>query len=397
MRNRVGLTSLVIFVLALSFFLLGIAKPPAYVLDESLHVVRARAILNATADANPDHPPLAKMLMALGMTLAGENSFGWRMPGAVFGALTLVAVFLWTQLLTGNYQVALIATGLTLLNNFLFVMARVAMLDVFYFAFVMWALVAFTAALTIDASLAGRRALVVLSGVFFGFGEACKWSAVVTLAAVILVSGILYVRSTHHLRQIGVLTLTVSFLFLPVLVYGLSFWPWFHRYQRPFTLADVLSVNLYMWRYHVAAAGNPAIDSRWYTWIFRIGPERGLSYLVGNYVVIWGGFLALLSCAWKFCRSLSLPEGLVTLLYGANLLQWVIIPQHRTVYYYYYPCAMFLTVALAIVLGGMQDRRILGVRPVVIVFVAAAVLFVYCYPRMAALEAPYDCALGCWN
>jgi hypothetical protein len=76
---------------------------------------------------------------------------------------------------------------------------------------------------------------------------------------------------------------------------------------------------------------------------------------MGNFVVVWGGLLALLICAWRFCRSLALPEGLVTMFYAVNLLQRVVIPQQRTVYYHYYPSAMFLGVAIAIAIS--RSRR----------------------------------------
>ncbi|MGB7437410.1 MAG: phospholipid carrier-dependent glycosyltransferase [Candidatus Acidiferrum sp.] len=396
MWKRVGLTSVAMFVLCLCFLLLGLGRPKGYVLDESVYVVEARALLHRTADS-PTHPPLAKMLITAGMELAGNNPFGWRVAGAVSGALTLVAVFLWTYLLLGDYQIALIAAGLTMLNNFLYVMSRVAMLDVFYFMFLMWAVVAFTAALKLEMSVERRRALMLACGVLFGLSGACKWNAVVMLGAVGLVSVILYLRGTQHVREIGLGTLAIALVVLPPVVYWLIFWPFCYWIHRPFTLAEVVAMNKDMWVYHVTVPGNPSVNSRWYSWIFRWKPERAQRYLVGNFVVIWGGFLALLNCGWRFWKLRTLPEGLVVLFYAVNLLQWVIIPQHRTVYYYYYPCAMFLCVAFAMVLGRMGDRRVLGLRPLVIVFLAAAVVFLYCYPRMAALEAPYDCALGCWN
>src|SRR5439155_10955600 len=36
-------------------------------------------------------------------------------------------------------------------------------------------------------------------------------------------------------------------------------------------------------------------------------------------------------------------------------------------------------------------ERVLGIRPAFILVVAAAVIFVVCYPRMAHLDAPWDC------
>jgi len=56
---------------------------------------------------------------------------------------------------------------------------------------------------------------------------------------------------------------------------------------------------------------------------------------------------------------------------------------------------MFLGVAIALVLNQMAPR-IFGVRVGLILLLAAATMFLWCYPRMAHLEPPWDCALGCW-
>lgn len=382
--------------LSLALFLVGIGRESHFVFDEYYYVSGARSLLNGAHDLNPEHPPLAKLMIAGGMKLVGDNPLGWRLAGTICGSLTLVAIFFWTYLLLGDYGLALTAACLTLFNNFLFVMSRVAMLDVFYFAFVMWGVLAFTAALLLPLSMWRRRALVLASGILFGVAGACKWNAVVTLVAVALVAVLLYVRNTRHLREIGAPALTFSLVFTPIATYVLAYWPLCHRFHQPFTVAQLIAMNSFIWRYHVNCPGNPALNSRWYNWLLRSTPERGLSYLMGNFVVVWGGLLALLICAWRFCRSLALAEGLVILFYALNLLQWTVIPQQRTVYYYYYPPAMFLGVAIAIALSRARTQRIFGVRLTLIILVAATVFFMYCYPRMTNLEAPFDCMFGCW-
>jgi hypothetical protein len=68
------------------------------------------------------------------------------------------------------------------------------------------------------------------------------------------------------------------------------------------------------------------------------------------------------------------------------------------VYYYYYLPAMFPGVAIVTVLSRANGPRVFGIRVSVLILVAAAVFsFLYCYPRMMALEAPYDCMFGCWS
>jgi dolichyl-phosphate-mannose-protein mannosyltransferase len=397
MRRRVALTGFVIGIVGLAVLLAGIGNPSTYIFDEPMYVSGARSLLSGSQDLNPQHPPLAKFLIAAAMKFSGDTPFGWRLAGAILGALTLVAIFLWTYLLLDDYGLALTAAWLTLLNNLLFVMARVAMLDVFYFAFVIWAVLAFTAALMLEISLAWRRALLATSGLLFGLGAACKWNAVVTLAAVGLVAAILYIRKSRHMREVGLVTLGASLLFVPISVYVLAYWPLCYRFHRAFSVTELMEMNAFIWRYHVTCPGNPALDVPWYRWFFRTSPERGLSYLMGNFVVVWTGVAAIVVCAWRFLRSFALAEGLISLFYAANLLQWVIIPQKRLVYYYYFPPAMFLAVAIVIVLRRANSPRVFGVRVSLLLLAASAAFFIYCYPRMTGLQSPYDCMFGCWN
>jgi dolichyl-phosphate-mannose--protein O-mannosyl transferase len=349
------------------------------------------------------------LLIAAGIEAAGDNPVGWRAASAVCGALTLMAVFLWAHLLLRNYALALTAAGLTLFNNFLFVMSRVAMLDVFLEMFLIWGLVAFSAAFELDLTVAKRRILLCLAGVMWGLAGACKWSAVDTLAVAVAGSAALFwmanrsalnwdeciPRYGRNFQQIGILPIVLCLIVAPVIAYGLTFWPLCRSLHRPFGIRELIAMNLFMWRFQTTVQANRAISSAWYTWPFQTSPQRALSYLLGNFAVMWGGLLALAFCVWRFFKSLAPREGLVLILYVANLLQWAFTPHKGMYYYYYTPAAMFLGVAIALVLNQMPPR-IFGVRVGLIVLLAAATMFLWCYPRMAHLEPPWDCALGCW-
>ena len=393
-------SSVAIGVLSMCLLMAGLSRIPVPTYDEPSYVGGARAMLNRTGIdlVHPQgtdliHPPLAEYFIAAGMKVFGDNPVGWRVAGAAFGSLTLVAVYLWVWLLFRSQSAALTAAGLTLLNNFLFVMSRVAMLDVFYFAFVMFGVLAFTAAVLADVGVPKQRALMLVSGVMFGCGVACKWVAAPSLCAVILMAAIFYVRGGWQ-RSTGI-TIALSLVVAPVATYVLAYLPL--CYLRHGSLSSIAAMNAYIWKFHVACGGNAALDVKWYRWFFRTSPERGLFYLVGNPAVVWVGLLALVACAWNFVRTHAFAEGAIVLMYAVNLLQWVAIPQKSTCYYYYYPPAMFLGAAIATVLHRKNSPRLLGVRWSLLLFLAAAVVFVYCYPRMASLQAPYDCAFGCWS
>jgi dolichyl-phosphate-mannose-protein mannosyltransferase len=398
MTRRLTVAAMTMFGLSLALFLFRIGVPAGYVYDEGYYVPAAKALLNGSLDTAPQHPPFGKIMIAGGIKLFGPGPLGWRFASAVCGSLTLVAIFLWTYLLLGDLNHALLAATLTLFNNFLYVMARVAMLDVLYFCLVMLGVLAFTASVMWKVSLGTRRILLGAAGMLLGLATACKWNGLVFLGCIVLVCGYLLFYARDKMRELGLPLIAISLLLLPLLAYYLAFVAMATATHSSASLQAFLSANRFIWHWHRMAPGNPTLNVRWYRWFFRSSPERGLSYLMGNFVVVWTGVVALVLCLWRLCknRAGSIAELMVILLYAANVLQWLVIPQKSTCYYYYYPSAMLLGVAIAIALARSQVRAIKGIRISVVLVVASVVFFLYCYPRMAALQAPYDCALGCW-
>jgi dolichyl-phosphate-mannose-protein mannosyltransferase len=390
---------------SLSLFLWGIRTPSRPFYDEIQYISSAQALLVDGPNPNPEAPPLGKLLVAIGMALFGNNPLGWRIMSALFGASTLVGIFLWVRLMLRDHALALLAAVLTALNNFLFVMSRVAMMDIFLVTFIVWGLVGFTAVLEIgELSVSKRRLLLISSGAMFGAACACKWNGVDTLGIVILVGTVLWMsnRSTNDrikaygkcLQDAGLTWVLFSLLVVPIVTYGLTFWPLLHSLHHPFKISTLIEMNVFIWRFHRTGQFNRGIAVPWYMWPVQASPQRALSYLVGNWFIMWGGLLAVGYCTRRLL--VSLPETFVVLLFAGNLLQWAVTPQRCLYYYYYFPAAIFLGVAIAVALRHLPTR-VCGVRLALLCVVAASVVFVYCYPRMAHLESPFDCALGCWN
>lgn len=402
---RTVLTVATLCFCSLALFLWRLDDPPYFFYDESQYVIAANALLTGETNPNPEAPPMGKLLVALSIRTFGDNPWGWRTIGAVFGSLTLGGVFLWARLLIEDYALALTAGLLTFLNNFLYVMSRVAMMDIFLVAFLMWGLVAFTAAVDLKkVNLLQRRLLLAASGISLGFACACKWNGIDTLGIVFLASIFLYSRgqrfsdermrrSASVLRQIGFPAIIITLVLLPILAYALSFWPLCRSLHQPFNVSDLVSMNVFIWRFHRAVPGNPLIAAGWYSWLLQVSPQRALSYLVGNWAVMWGGLLACIVCLRKFGKSF--PHTLLISLFVGNLLQWAVTPQKLLYYYYYFPAAMLLGICIAVALQDLP-RQVCGVRLTIVCLIAATCVFLFCFPQMAHLQAPFDCAFGCW-
>jgi dolichyl-phosphate-mannose-protein mannosyltransferase len=399
---------------ALALLLPGIGTPAKMYFDEPYFVPEARAFIQDKPNPAPDAPPLAKpplgrLIIALGMEAAGDNPFGWRIAGVICGALTVVAVYLWAYLLLRDSSLAILAAGLALFNNFLFVMSRIATVDVFLLFFLMWSLVAYTAALALDVGAGMRRILFCSAGILVGLAGACKWNAIDTLGVFFLVTFALLSVSrrtaadsvsalsayARNVKQIGVAVILIGLILAPIASYSLAFWPVCRSIHRPFSFHELAAMNIFMWHFNRTTVVNPFLISPWYSWPLNLTPMRVLSYLVGNPVITWSGLVALALCLRRFWTSDTFPKALVLLLFSANFLQWAVTPQKGLYYYYYYPCVIILGVGIAVAMRSLPPC-VFGLRISFLVLAAAAIFFVRCYPQMAHLEAPWDCTFGCW-
>src|SRR5580698_9462836 len=392
--TRRHIATATLFVLAaLAILLPGLGRPKGMFFDEGYFVPEARALVQGVPNPEPHAPPLAKpplgkLIMAMGMMAAGDNSFGWRIAGAVCGALTIAAVYFWAFLLLQDTNLAFLAAGLALFNNFLFVMSRIATVDVFLLFFLMWSLVAFTGALVLEVGPNTRRFFMCLAGVLVGLGGACKWNAIDTLAVYLLLTSALLLvsrsrrestppsllNSSSNVAQVGIPFLVLALIVAPVAAYSLVFWPLCWLMHIPFSLHELAAINIFMWHFNRTTVTNPFLISKWYTWPLNLNPQRSLSYLVGNPFVAWTGLLALAVCLRRFWKAMAVPEALVVLLFAANFLQWAVTPQSGLYYYYYYPCVMVLGVAIAVALRSLP-ARVFGMRISLFVLMAAAVFF----------------------
>jgi dolichyl-phosphate-mannose--protein O-mannosyl transferase len=151
----------------LAFLLAGMTTPDTMLFDEPLYVNAARSLQAGAGEPTPYGPPLGLLLISQSIRFFGDSPLGWRIPGAVLGAFTVVGVFLLLYVLLDDFTLALTAAILALLNNMLYVLSRVAMMDIYLVAFAIWGVLAFTAAAVIEnLEPIKRRVLIGASGFF---------------------------------------------------------------------------------------------------------------------------------------------------------------------------------------------------------------------------------------
>ncbi|MBM4363208.1 MAG: glycosyltransferase family 39 protein, partial [Deltaproteobacteria bacterium] len=154
-----------------------------FTFDEELFVRPAHGYLYGRPDGN-DHPPLGKLVLAIGMLLFGENPVGWRFSSAVIGLHNVfIAGWLGSELF-GNRRAGAFAAAAVAADGFFLAYSRAGLLDGTLVCLVLWSVLAAARARTVLG--------VLESVVLVGLAATVKWSgafAVFPAAATILALG----------------------------------------------------------------------------------------------------------------------------------------------------------------------------------------------------------------
>ncbi len=157
------------------------------IFDESYYVNAARVIDHIRPpagstyhaaplgkDPNAEHPQLAKLVIAAGIKLLGDNPWGWRIGSVLFGLGALVALFLLVRAAGGGRWLAVGAASVMAVDNLALVHGRIATLDIY------------AVCLMLVAATLYLRSHPLAAGIALGIGGAMKLVALYLVVALIL-------------------------------------------------------------------------------------------------------------------------------------------------------------------------------------------------------------------
>jgi dolichyl-phosphate-mannose--protein O-mannosyl transferase len=373
--------------------------PTKLYFDELHYVPAARVLTTLARPVNEEHPLLGKELIALGMMLFGDNPLGWRLIGALFGALGLFAAMRATWFASYS-RFASIAAGILIATAFpLFIQSRIAMLDVFM---VSLTLVAFWAvAGAVRENERGRWRLAA-AGTAFGLAMAAKWNAVplamvpgIAFAAIRLrEAGWRFLTTTRGAPVAGIALWEAALWLgvLPLAIYWLTYLPAMFYVHDPLSPTGFVSLTREMLHLQNEVVKPHPYQSVWYQWIFDWRPiwylyenvdgaQRGV-IMVGNPLTMLLGLGALV-----WAGVYGFGEGrrdalALFVLYGIALGSWIVSTKPVQFYYHYLLPSCFMLGALALALAEMWNcgRRIIPL----LVLAGSIAVFVWFWPIISA-------------
>jgi dolichyl-phosphate-mannose-protein mannosyltransferase len=352
-----------------------LSQPNAVVFDETYYVPDANSILRHGVElnhvknvntlllqGNPNfllrtgevvaHPPLGKIMMAMGQWTFGLTPFGWRFSVAVIGTVSILMTARIARRMTGSTMLGCVAGLLLALDGLELVLSRTSILDIFL---MFWVLAAF-GLLVIDRDrtkarleaaiedpagdrasgpLLGIRWLRVAAGLCLGAAVATKWNGiwyVLAFAGMALLWDLGSRRAAGFDRWLpgGLRSdakwLPVTFGVIPFALYIASWTGWFfntsgydrnwaplHGNHTPIwsTLDSWYQYNHWMLQFGLGLTSYQSYKSNPVGWMVLARPisfywaepacnvKGGCAsevLAIGTPLIWWGGSLALLFC-----------------------------------------------------------------------------------------------------
>lgn len=358
--------------------------PNKYIFDEVYHVFTAKEFLQGHKDAwewwtKPPpgvayewtHPPLAKEMMTLSMFIfQNTDGWAWRLPGTLLGILSIYLVYLLGNSILKNEPASLIAAFVFSLDGLNFVQSRVGMNDIYYVTFVLASL------------LFLLRNRYLISALFFGLALSSKWAAVYFL---FIITFILF--KDRQLKKIFL------FIFIPALIYLLSYLPFF---LLGHSLDQFIQLQQQMWWYHTGLKATHGYASSWWSWPLNLYPvwyfvdyqKNTIAniFASGNPAVFWIGSVTLILTGIEAIKKRSTNLLLVVFGFLIFWLPWAFSPRIMFLYHFS-PTIPFLCLSLghqlSLELSDKERRKLI----IILLFLISINFFLF-YPILTGFPIP---------
>jgi dolichyl-phosphate-mannose--protein O-mannosyl transferase len=258
---------------------------------------------------------------------------------------------------------------------------------------------------------------LLLSGLFFGIGAASKWTVVyggAGLGLIWVIRQALCLRwqlaiAKHENSRVkygGYIASTVLwsilfFIIIPVFIYTLSYYPYGLAKDIKLFSPDYLKLvwdnQTYMFNYHSGLTATHPYESRWWKWVtdfrpilyyleyYDDGTTKSAFGAFGNPLFWWTGLGAMISMLIKSIRGDKLAV-FILIGYLSSLLPWVFITRCAFIYHYF-PCTVFLALALSYLFSDMCRRTKRRFDYMVPAFTGLCILmFIIFYPVLTGIR-----------
>ncbi len=381
---------LVLIVLIIHFS--TILHPNALIFDESYYVPAAQSIIQGTGTDIIEHPPLGQLLIVSGISLFGDGPLGWRFFSVIFGAVSIVLFYLICRQLKMSRNTSFLATFLFSIESMSFILAGIAMLDVFSLTFMLASFWTY---------LKGWH---VRAGLFIGLAALAKLIGFLVLL-VILLHWLLTNRNNKRQIFTIVSVSAASFLLLMPLL-DLAVW---HKLVNPFERIKVIleyTRDATFAKYAQFPVGT--LPTRPWEWLIRLDSMHNLSYdtikrewYVLSYLMISPSVWALIIPSMLFMLYKAIKRSSTAIFvicwFAGTYLIWIpasLITDRISYIFYFYPTIGAICIGISLGITRLSSINLKhgilkrGLRLIIPIYLLISlIVFIALFPGNIWLKA----------
>lgn len=338
--------------LALLLHLLVVPYQDRLVADEQYYVSDARAIISGADITHLEHPSLGKLFIAAGISVFGDNPWGWRIPAIIF-AVTSVVLFYFICLKLAGRLTALLASLFFIFEALVFNYSGVAQLDVFSLTFMLLAFLLY---------LRGRYAF---SGIALALSALCKLTGLLGIVAILVHWSITKWRPTS--RDINALLLSplmclVAFMLLmPLFDFAAT-----REWLDPIARLQDMTVRYQTLTFESAAVPGLLPPSHPLSWILipSYYYPSDYQFFAGISPTLWIMIVpSMVYMIYEFRRNRSNASLFVLAWVAATYLLWIPLVEatgRATYLYYFYPTVGAICLAIGFAMQRLWQSSLQG-------------------------------------
>lgn len=280
----------------------NLTSPQAVVFDEVYFPKMASQYL-AGESFFDIHPPLGKLLIALGIQSFGDNYLGWRVVPAIFGSLLPLFAYRLIRVWSGSRMMGLLLALFLVTDGLFVVYARLGLMDEIMIVFGLLALI-----FSGQYWRTGRPTELIWAGLALGATISVKWIGAGFWPLVLL--PVLWrwrQERTRFWPTLGQLVLGLGLIPLTIYVASFSF-NWSNNFWSS------------LWQWHLDSFGyNIHLDathpfySVWWSWPIMLRPIWFYHQVVAEQVY---GITAMGHPLWLYSSTLAVVVASLMVLYG---------------------------------------------------------------------------------
>jgi len=343
--------------------------------DEMYFVRTAWEYLNFKEPYEWTHPPLGKLIIALGILIFGMNPFGWRFLGVLAAAAMIPIMFSLGRLMFKSSGAGIFAASLLTFDFMHFSLARLATGEIYIALFSLLSF--FFAFLYLYR---GSPYALFLSIVTCGLCFTVKWTAFFGFIAILALM-LVCKRRDWELVLAGLLVSAALYLasYIPSMLAG-----------GGHGLVDVIELQFRMFGYHAGIGATHPFSSPWWSWQLMLKPLWLYSntldgtvstvVLMGNPAIWWGSIPALgFIAVRRLIRKFDYTALFIVLPFLLLWLPYALITRILFIYHFVADVP-FMILAITYCMMMLQQNRRWSLLAMLSFVILAVALFALFYP-----------------